>query len=76
VYALTGRSKALAGPLGCGSDRTQNIQFGTTQASRLSDQVAAHSSGYRAMAVGQPLSLSVTETLARRVPYRRLGVMC
>jgi hypothetical protein len=25
VCALIGRSKALAGPLGCGSDRTQNI---------------------------------------------------
>jgi hypothetical protein len=50
VCALTGGSKALAGPLGCGSDRTQNIQFGTTQASRLSDQVAAHSGGSRATA--------------------------
>jgi hypothetical protein len=35
----------LAGPLGCGSDRTQNIQFGAARASRLGDQVAAHSGG-------------------------------
>jgi hypothetical protein len=27
--------------LGCGSDRTQNIQFGAARASRLGDQVAA-----------------------------------
>jgi hypothetical protein len=26
--------------LGCGSDRTQNIQFGAARASRLGDQVA------------------------------------
>jgi len=29
----------------CGSDRTQNIQFGAARASRLGDQVAAHSGG-------------------------------
>jgi hypothetical protein len=27
--------------LGCGSDRTQNIQFGAARASRLGNQVAA-----------------------------------
>jgi hypothetical protein len=45
VCALIGRSKALAGPLGCGSDRTQNIQFGAARASRLGDQVAAQIGG-------------------------------
>ncbi len=50
--------QALALPLGCGSDRTQNIQFGAARASRLGDQVAAHSGGDAR--VTQPLfSLSV-----------------
>jgi hypothetical protein len=31
--------------LGCGSDRTQNIQIGAARAYRLSEQVAAHSGG-------------------------------
>jgi len=32
--------------VGCGSDRTQNIQFGAPRASRLGDQVAAPNGGY------------------------------
>ena len=45
VRALIGRSNALAAPLGCGSDQTQNIQYGAARASRLADQVAAHGGG-------------------------------
>jgi len=45
VCALIGRSTARAEPLGRGSDRTQNMQFGAARASRLGDQVAAHSGG-------------------------------
>jgi hypothetical protein len=35
-------------------------------------RISAQNGGYRMIAADQPQSLSVMETLGRRVPYRRL----
>jgi NAD(P)-dependent dehydrogenase (short-subunit alcohol dehydrogenase family) len=62
--------------LGCGSDRTQNIQFGTTQASRSSDQVAAHSGGYRVDRTRGLSKLRVAAMSAFSWCYWQVGGLC
>lgn len=49
IWPPTGR------PLGCASDRTQNIQFGVVRVGRLRDQIPDQNGGYR---IGMAIDLS------------------